>query len=59
MLQIILWKLEIEILSLIELFTENGGSLYLLCPSYDYCEYDVYNNSFTNNTANVDGGAII
>ena len=36
----------------------HGGSLYLGCPSYDYCEYDVYNNTFINNTATIDGGAV-
>ena len=32
--------------------------MYLGCPSYDKCEYDIYSNFFINNTASIDGGAI-
>ena len=36
----------------------DGGSLYLACPDFTYCEYDVYGNSFVSNTASISGGAI-
>ena len=36
----------------------NGGGLYLTCPDVDYCNYDIYSNSFINNTALDSGGAI-
>ena len=36
----------------------NGGSLYLQCPSYDNCEYEIFHNSFLYNNASISGGAI-
>ena len=32
--------------------------MYLECPSFDNCEYYVFNNTFTKNSASFDGGAI-
>ena len=36
----------------------NGGALILECPDFDYCQFHVYDNTFTFNTAIISGGAI-
>ena len=36
----------------------DGGSLYIVCPDFDHCEYNIYSNSFMNNIALYSGGAI-
>ena len=36
----------------------DGGGLYLEWANNYDCEYDVYNNTFTKNLANISGGAV-